>query len=456
MKIFEKQNKLNDRGSTFIEIIVSVLIVGIVFVPLLLGLNTAIMVNRISQNEMYADTVAQNCLETVKAIHRKGVQDRVASIENAKDESGNDAQLSKRMKEIYGFYIADEESAGPGLTPEPTMPPLKSFDECYSGATIFQPNPKLEKYVVSGIKQGTKDYYAEIEFMDEFSDKGMQNDPDGLASIDVTKGTAVVKLAAKDKKVFENVAEMARESISSTEAIGYLKEKKTKITIKKYTGDSTYGNKYVVFPSIEYIFYNEKQEFSGKSVFSSAAGNTYTYVYEQDPQIYDTCPKRITVYMDTVTDITASSVNTVPYGPIKLSDNIASNKEVASKTVDSYGNQRVFCKESVEIDKQTDSDISVIYNIYGVDLNDRTNAYYTGSRLGVNINNCKLDSQNLCIFIPIGKDTASGDVASVKFENDGPIADATYDDIMKLYKVRVTVNDVDSNYSLTRESTVYG
>ena len=54
------------RGSTLIEIIVSVLIVGIVFVPLMMGLTSSLTANRRNENELYAENVASNVVEICK------------------------------------------------------------------------------------------------------------------------------------------------------------------------------------------------------------------------------------------------------------------------------------------------------------------------------------------------------------------------------------------------------
>ena len=60
--------KMNNKGSTLIEVIVSVLIVGIAFVPLLMGMTNALKANTRAEQILHAETVASNCVEVAKTF----------------------------------------------------------------------------------------------------------------------------------------------------------------------------------------------------------------------------------------------------------------------------------------------------------------------------------------------------------------------------------------------------
>ena len=62
------------RGSTLIEVIVSVLIVAIAFVPLLIGLHAALRVNGRAEVELYAENVATNLVEITKTYGTDGMK----------------------------------------------------------------------------------------------------------------------------------------------------------------------------------------------------------------------------------------------------------------------------------------------------------------------------------------------------------------------------------------------
>lgn len=69
----------NERGSTLIEVIVSVLIVGIAFVPLMVGLNASLTSNKMNENKQFAETVAENVLEVCKTYGANGLEKLAAT-----------------------------------------------------------------------------------------------------------------------------------------------------------------------------------------------------------------------------------------------------------------------------------------------------------------------------------------------------------------------------------------
>lgn len=66
-------NKNKDQGMTLIEVIISLLIIMIVFVPLLASFATAGKANQIAKKNLYASELANNVMETVKVLGIEGV-----------------------------------------------------------------------------------------------------------------------------------------------------------------------------------------------------------------------------------------------------------------------------------------------------------------------------------------------------------------------------------------------
>jgi type II secretory pathway pseudopilin PulG len=146
----------NDRrGSTLIEVIVSVLIVGIAFVPLMVGLNAALKVNKQTENNLNAENVAVNIIEVCKTYGTKG----------------------------FAKLKADEDiDSTTGIT------------TVFTGASLEFNDPDPITYTINGIKSGTNDreYSARIVFEDIDEN---QNDFSGYASVDSLEKAIVVNLA---------------------------------------------------------------------------------------------------------------------------------------------------------------------------------------------------------------------------------------------------------------------
>ena len=107
-----KQTKMmlrDERGSTLIEIIVSVLIVGIAFVPLMMGLTSALTTNKMTENQLYAENVASNVVEICKTYGANGLMKLAGS-----GESISGAGTYK----IDRFFEGKDASHPPVLTEE--------------------------------------------------------------------------------------------------------------------------------------------------------------------------------------------------------------------------------------------------------------------------------------------------------------------------------------------------
>lgn len=234
----------DDRGSTLIEVIISVLIVGIVFVPLMMGLNVALKANRQTENELYAEAVASNCIEAGKAYGSAG------------------------MDAIYNTN--------------------KKFDIVSTGAVLSK---ESGEYTVSNISEGTKNYIAKIQIIDNPTYNSGQNDFSGAKSIAGINNAVSIETTQKNAScTYDEFA--IQEAITYSKANGQLgslsdagyeqivkscMESKT-ITVninRKPVTDEEHPGKFYVTKSIAYHF-NGKH--NSDNVFSSSgAGKDCVY-----------------------------------------------------------------------------------------------------------------------------------------------------------------------------------
>ena len=105
-----KGSKMDNRGSTLIEIIVSVLIIGIVFVPLLMGLTSAIKTNDRAEKKLNAESAGVNCMETVKAYGKSGLNNAAPTpnVEYGFTDLGSNAKIIKESDNSYKIIKIDE------------------------------------------------------------------------------------------------------------------------------------------------------------------------------------------------------------------------------------------------------------------------------------------------------------------------------------------------------------
>lgn len=148
--LWARRFKNDRRGSTLIEVIVSVLIVGIAFVPLMVGLNAALKVNKQTENNLNAENVAVNAIEVCKTYGTKGLEK---------------------------------------LITEATADPTKGITTVFSGATLAKNDSNT--FTISGIKCGTdnRTYTARVEF-EGIADN--QNDFSGYPTVEGIQNAIVV------------------------------------------------------------------------------------------------------------------------------------------------------------------------------------------------------------------------------------------------------------------------
>lgn len=210
----------NNRGNTLIEVIVCVLIIGIAFVPLMVGLNTSLRINKNTENKLYAENVASNIVEICKTYGKQGLEEL----------KGLNSDTTKGIK---AFLAGDSVT----LSQDPT-------DEMV--------------FYVSNISSGMeeKNYYAEIKF-DDSAYSTTQNDFSAYQSISGLTDAVVISfdpdnLESVVHKFYEIAQETGTEAAEAdmiAEAASWLKRQIT-VEVKPVIVDDK--TRYVVDAKIEY------------------------------------------------------------------------------------------------------------------------------------------------------------------------------------------------------------
>lgn len=206
------------RGSTLIEVIVSVLIVGIAFVPLMVGLNAALRVNSSNEKELYAENVASNVVEITKTYGTKG-------LKNLADEQGADS--------------------------------TKGIAKLLDGASMTS-NGSGTVFTLQNLKAGTdKVYQAKVEFS-TWNDK--QNDFSGYPAVEGVDGSIIINFY-EDKmenvlNYFWNYASGYNTELTKDELQSHLSEwlsREIVINIEEGTGEdagSVIVNKVICYKAV--------------------------------------------------------------------------------------------------------------------------------------------------------------------------------------------------------------
>ena len=210
----------SNRGNTLIEVIVCVLIIGIAFVPLMVGLNASLRINKDTENKLYAENVASNIVEICKTFGKQGLEEL----------KGLNSDTTKGIK---AFLAGDSVTLSQDATDE----------------TVFY---------VSNISSGMekKNYYAEIKF-DESAYSTTQNDFSAYQSISGLTDAVVISfnpdnLESVVHKFFEIAEETGTEATEAdmvAEAASWLK-RQIIVEVKPIIVDEK--TRYVVDAKIEY------------------------------------------------------------------------------------------------------------------------------------------------------------------------------------------------------------
>ncbi len=238
----------DERGSTLIEVIVSVLIVAIAFVPLLIGLHAALRVNRRAEVELYAENVATNLVEITKTYGTDGM---------------------KALAEAQGLNSSD------------------GIAKLISGATMTK-NSSGNLFTVTNINSGTdKVYNAVIEFTN-WDDK--QNDFSGYPAVEGVADALIVNVGQdKVDEIINYYWNYAHDNYNTSVTKEQLKnnvdswlKREIKISCVQGTGDDASK---IIFSKVV-TYRAENVEINGNYLYQSATNTGPATPFEcQEKQI---------------------------------------------------------------------------------------------------------------------------------------------------------------------------
>ncbi len=282
MQILKKLSH-DSRGTTLIEIIVSVLIVGIAFVPLMFGLTSALNINRYNENELYAEETATNVLEVAKSYGQKGLN----TLTKAHSLSG---------ESLSGESISGESTSGESTSGEGTY---AKIDEIFAGAEITGGGTN---FTIKNIKSGTQVYKADIK-ISTWTDK--QNDFTGYPTVEGVSGAAFIHF--KDESLDYIIEQLGARS---TEGFGISEKKlyetaatwltrKMEISVENATGeDEIAGKTIVVNKKVTYTA--TQQTIDGVELFKKHDDSVVNFVSQVQKLTYSTTPDSYIITLKTV------------------------------------------------------------------------------------------------------------------------------------------------------------
>ncbi len=453
----ELRLRCNNQGSTLIEIIVSVLIVGIVFVPLLMGLNTAVNVNKKSESELYAETMADSCMEITKAFGVVGLRDY---IDNSPGAVLDNAVVTEYLNKSIAFGKAVK------------LPEL-STDAVVAADDSVPDNPK--HFVVSNLKEGTKDYYADITFSTaKYNGEGKQNSSSGYSAVNnVTSSKTYIDDTAdgvRDEQNYQRIKEEADQTaiekgytdLPEGYTLDYIKNtivlgKETVLTIqyldpsKTYTdsGDLKHIGSYKITKE---FYYTLKDNDAGKVIF----GDTTQIKSQWGGKYKDTVSSR---YLKECPDTIILPLSTLK-APTEYNVNPTSGTCTDKLTI-----------KKVDVDQTEMHEIKVYLLMKGVNVYVEDFSVYT-SQLDIKVENDSAtfgsNANNLKIFGPTARHSGTGTYKYYKFNESGLvdidgdgitddfalISTAGDDDIKKMYEVTIKIYDYQNQLVAQKTSSL--
>ncbi len=202
MNMTEQRSLFNDsRGSTLIEIIVSVLIVGIAFVPLMVGLNAALNVNKQNEKELYAENVATNVIEVAKAY---GTQGLVHLVKNSSGSGSSTSGSSLSGSSLSGSSTSGSSTSG-SSTSGSTISFSESIQDIFGEKATISKNASNKYFEIQNIVSGTGKVYSATITFDDGSASGektlaIQNDFSGYPQAGGVEGVVFVNYSEDDLK----------------------------------------------------------------------------------------------------------------------------------------------------------------------------------------------------------------------------------------------------------------
>ncbi|MCR5205803.1 MAG: hypothetical protein K6E47_12170 [Lachnospiraceae bacterium] len=274
------RNLVKDRrGSTLIEIIISVLIVGIAFVPLMMGLHAAMTANRQTEKELYAENVAANVAEICKTFGKKGLEEMCTATEESKKIGAllTDAEIGQDITNSNRFVISNITSG----TKERYYTATVRFDKsAYEAGSTPTPDPSGTPSPTYGPKQ---------------------NDFSGFPSLAGISGACFATFA--EDSLDDIVNWFYDQAVAGSADLGVITKDSMKNNISKWLKREFYvtlnydtsSGEYKVGKYIRYIGINDPYaEIMGSQVFGSET-HPADYIAQQkdDVGVYTTFPDNI-------------------------------------------------------------------------------------------------------------------------------------------------------------------
>lgn len=299
MQMFKKLYR-DSKGTTLIEIIVSVLIVGIAFVPLMFGLTSALNINRYNENELYAEEVATNVLEVAKSYGQKGLNSLIPtpSTSGGATSGGATSGGATSGGATSGGSTSGGSTSG-GATSGETVEVLANIDEIFDGAVLTGGG---SSFTITGIKSGTQEYKADIS-ISTWTDK--QNDFTGYPSVEGVSGAAFIHYKDESLQyIVEKIGEKSTEGFELPlnrvyETASTWLTRKLEITVENATGtDAADGKKIIVRKKVTYI--GTQQTIDGVDLFKTHGDGSISFESQEEVLKYSTIPDSYIVTLKTV------------------------------------------------------------------------------------------------------------------------------------------------------------
>ncbi len=422
------EKKMDNRGSTLVEIIVSVLIIGIVFVPLLMGLTSAIKTNTRAEKNLNAESAAVNCMETVKAMGKSGLEALV-----------------------------------------PTIGAEVNFTDFSSTAKLKRDSANV--YTISGINEGANTYYAQVSFSEEEYKNPTPTGPDPVSptpepkqnDILYTEFTSITGDGTRPEKITIPQAidtgklEVLRAQSGNeagtvaipdtTDMRSLVKTKQTVIVVDKYPAThDEYPGKYYIQVYVNYILDNTND--SGQYYFEPDVDE---YKYSSPPSSPQICQSDA-----------AGGPNTLLIFYAALKDLSSCAGSANAVTINNGGQ-----KEMIVFRKLIDNEIKLYTFVSNVDVTNSAN--YSASKMLFNVQNdssTKNASGDVQIYCSLPVESAATltskeiEILGTNYSTTSNNAFSTIAEITeekegkKMYDVTVDVKDTNDVLSATKTSTI--
>ncbi len=196
--LWARRFKNDRRGSTLIEVIVSVLIVGIAFVPLMVGLNAALKVNKQTENNLNAENVAVNAIEVCKTYGTKGLEKLItdATVDSPKGITTVFSGATLAKNDSNTFTISGIKCG----TDDRTYTARVVFEGITDNQNDFSGYPTVEGIQNAIVVSSSEDNFDYVinAFVAQAALQGAEDGPDALSEAEMKKKTNIPKWLSRE------------------------------------------------------------------------------------------------------------------------------------------------------------------------------------------------------------------------------------------------------------------